>query len=145
MYDYSPYTTSYNYYNSYSSADSTLFAVMMSMLAGMWLFMLAWYVLQVIAQWKIFTKAGEAGWKSIIPIYNMIVLLKIVGMSPWFILINLIPGAGTLVYSVMVSLKLAKVYGKSTGFAVGLIFLGPIFYLILGFGKDEYLGADAAN
>ena len=40
-------------------------------LLGSYIFLvIAWYIILVIANWKIFTKAGEAGWKSIIPIYN---------------------------------------------------------------------------
>ena len=41
------------------------------------------FVIAIVAFWKVFTKAGEAGWKSIIPIYNIIILLKIVG-RPWW-------------------------------------------------------------
>ena len=46
------------------------------------------YVLMIIANWKIFTKAGEKGWKSLIPIYNMVIMFRIVGMSPWWVLIT---------------------------------------------------------
>lgn len=43
-----------------------------------------WYILLIIAGWKIFKKAGEAGWKSLIPFYNSYIFYKIVGMQKWF-------------------------------------------------------------
>ena len=43
----------------------------MMVLGGMYLiFAFVWWILQIIANWNIFTKAGEAGWKSLIPIYG---------------------------------------------------------------------------
>ena len=101
--------------------------------------MIAICVLEIIATWKIFTKAGEAGWKSIIPIYNIIVLFKIVGMNPWMILLYLVPIAN-IVVMILFNIKLAKAFGKGGGFAAGLIFLNTIFTLILGFGSAEYVG-----
>ena len=46
------------------------------------------------------------------------------------------------IISIMYSVKLARAFGRGTGFAIGLIFLPPIFMLILGFGDDRYYGAD---
>ena len=89
-----------------------------------------------------FEKAGEAGWKSIIPIYNIIVLLKIVGREWWWVLLMLIPFVGFIVW-IIVALDLAKAFGRGTGFGIGLIFLTPIFALILGFGSDTYKGTTA--
>ena len=97
-------------------------------------------------KWKIFTKAGEAGWKSLIPVYNMVVLYKIIGLSPWLLLIYLtgiIPILGyiaILVLSVISMVKLGQAFGKGAGFIVGLVFLTPIFQMILGFGSAEYVG-----
>ena len=103
-------------------------------------------VLQVIAMWKLFEKAGQEGWKAIIPIYNMVILFKIIGLSPWLLLIYLaaiIPFIGwiaALVLNVITCAKVANAYGKQGGFAVGLFFLPTILYMILGFGKAEYQG-----
>lgn len=48
------------------------------LLGGMYLMIaFAWWLLQIIANWRIFTKAGEAGWKSIIPIYGDYISYKI--------------------------------------------------------------------
>ncbi len=103
-------------------------------------------VLQIIAMWKIFTKAGEKGWKAIIPIYNTIILFKISGISPWWILLYLtafIPFVGPvaiLVLTICQANGLAKSFGKDIGYTVGLLLLAPIFYMILGFGNSEYSG-----
>jgi len=94
--------------------------------------------------WKIFTKAGEAGWKSMIPIYNAIILLKIVGRPSWWFILYFIPVVN-LIIAILVAIDLAKSFGKSTGFAIGLIFLAPIFYLILGFGDATYQGPAAPS
>ena len=109
------------------------------MSSAFWIFYLALIVLFIAAWWQIFTKAGEAGWKAIIPIYNIIVLLKIVGREWWWVLLMLIPFVGLIVW-IIVMLDLAKSFGRGTGFAIGLILLGPIFALILGFGSDTYRG-----
>ena len=100
-------------------------------------------VLSIVALWKLFKKAGKPGWASIIPIYNIVVLFQIVNISPWLILLMLIPIVNfvvLLVLSIMVCSRLAKSYGKGTGFAIGLFFLYPIFILILGLGDSKYVG-----
>lgn len=100
---------------------------------------LALSIAAIAALWKIFTKAGKPGWAAIIPIYNIIVLFQIVGLNPLMVLLFLVPIANIII-SIMVELRLAKAFGKGVGFALGLMFLGPIFYMILGFGSSTYLG-----
>jgi hypothetical protein len=107
-----------------------------------WIY-IALYVLFVAGLWKTFEKAGEAGWKAIIPIYNILILLKMVGREWWWILLMLIPIVGFIVW-IIVALDLAKVFGRGTGFAIGLIFLSFIFVVILGFGSDTYRGPNTA-
>jgi uncharacterized membrane protein YoaK (UPF0700 family) len=97
----------------------------------------------IVVQWKLFTKAGKPGWASIIPIYNIIVLLEIVGKPWWWLLLMLVPVVN-VVLLIMVMIALAKVFGKDGGFAVGLIFLSIIFMAILAFGDAKYLGPQAA-
>ncbi|HLF00043.1 MAG TPA: DUF5684 domain-containing protein [Gaiellaceae bacterium] len=104
-----------------------------------WIIYLAIAVLVIAGWWKVFTKAGEEGWKAIIPIYNFIVLLKIVGREWWWVLLALIPIVGLVIW-IIVSLDLAKSFGRGGGFAVGLILLPFIFAPILGFGSDTYRG-----
>lgn len=133
-------TYTYNY--NVSSADASVFgAAMLGYLAVL----LVVYILVIIAMWKVFTKAGKPGWASLIPVYNIIVMFQIVGLNPWLLLLYLIPFVNwivALVLSIMQNVKLAKVFGKSTGFAIGLIFLNPIFLLILGFSDAKYVGCE---
>ena len=100
-------------------------------------------VLMIIAWWKIFTKAGKPGWAAIVPIYNIIVLCEIVGRPAWWVILFLIPCVN-IVAHIMISLDLAKSFGKDVGFGVGLIILPYIFGLILGFGSATYVGPAAA-
>lgn len=96
-------------------------------------------VLLIVGQWKMFEKAGEEGWKSIIPLLNGYTLFKIAWGNGWLFLLGLIPFVNFVIV-VMMAVKLARSFGKSGGFAVGLIFLSPIFLLILGFDGSEYIG-----
>ncbi len=96
----------------------------------------------VASMWKVFVKAGQPGWAAIVPIYNLIVLLKITGKPAWWVALFMIPFVN-LVVAVMVIVSLAKSFGKSTGFGLGLLFFGFVFYPILGFGSASYLGQPA--
>ena len=139
----------------------------MMVLGGMYLiFAFVWWILQIIANWNIFTKAGEAGWKSLIPIYGDYVSYKIAWQTSYFwlnfihgILLSYVSNANLnesmflslivillkialTVINIMYCVKLARAFGRGIGFAIGLILLQPIFLLILGFGSDQYYGAD---
>ena len=107
-----------------------------------WLIYIAIIVAVIAGWWKIFTKAGEAGWKSIIPVYNFIVILKIVGREWWWVILMLIPIVNFIIL-IIVSLDLAKSFGRGTAFGIGLAFLSFIFAPILGFGSDTYKGPAA--
>ena len=92
---------------------------------------------QLVAMWKVYVKMGEPGWKALIPIYSGYVLFKKLYGNGWKVFLLLIP-----LYNIYVTIKLyldfSKAFGKSTGFAIGLIFLNTIFYCILGFDKSEF-------
>ncbi len=105
---------------------------------------LAIIIVLIAAMWKIFTKAGKPGWAAIIPIYNMIVWLQIVGRPLWWIILLFIPLVN-IVVAIIVTVDLAKSYGKGVGYALGMIFLGFIFYPMLGFGGARYQGPSAAS
>ncbi len=96
-------------------------------------------IIILIAEWKIYEKAGQPGWACIIPIYNVFILLKIIGKPWWWLLMFLIPIVN-LIFAIWMLNLLAKSFGRSEGFTIGLLFLPFIFYPILGFGKDEYQG-----
>ena len=91
--------------------------------------------------WKVFTKAGQPGWASIIPIVNLFFLCKVAGRPGWWLLLLLICFP---IFWIIICLDVAKRFGKGVGFALGLVFLGIIFYPILGFGSAQYQGGAPA-
>ncbi len=125
-----------------------------------------WYIIMVIANWKIFSKAGEAGWKSLIPILNYYIEFKISwkGSMFWIMLLALIGGSACtgmagenggilaivgmvlsiagLLIALIDTYKLSKSFGHGIGFTLGLIFLNPLFTLILAFGSSKYIGPE---
>jgi hypothetical protein len=105
---------------------------------------LAFLVLVVVGMWKIFAKAGEEGWKAIIPFYNVYVLLRIVGRPGWWLILFFIPFVNFIMW-IIVANDASKSFGKGIGFTVGLILLSPIFILILGFGDARYVGPAAGG
>jgi hypothetical protein len=106
---------------------------------GFLLVVLAVAVLMVASIWKVFAKAGQPGWAAIVPIYNAVVLLQIVGRPLWWIVLMLIPFVG-VVMAFIVNIDLAKSFGKGAGFGVGLVLLSFVFFPILGFGSARYQG-----
>lgn len=117
-------------------------------------------VFQIIGTWKILKKGGQPGWGALIPFYNNYLLCKMTGVNPWWILVvllggtilNVIPVVGSLLsmaisiyFLILLNVSIARSFDKDDGFAVGLILLAPVFYFILGIGKDEYKGANPMN
>lgn len=152
----SSYSQMPNYSSSLTSSDITSFAgAMLGGFLGIIIAIgIAIVVLQIVANWKLFTKAGEKGWKAIIPFYNTAILYKISGMSPWLVLlyiglfipvINVFVSIAFVVLNLYQPINLSKGFKKSTGFTVGMILLPFIFNLILGLGKSEYVGFDEAK
>ena len=113
----------------------------LAIFSGMWLFF--WFIvwiLSIVAMWKIFEKAGEAGWKSIVPFYNIYVLCQIAGRNGLWMLGFLVPFVNVIIL-LIISIDLAKHFGKSTAFGVVALWLFSIIgFLVLGFGDAKYLG-----
>ena len=103
---------------------------------------LAIFIAVIAGVWKTFEKARQPGWAAIIPIYNVYILLQIAGRPVWWLILLIIPCVNIIV-AVLVSLDIAKSFGKGSGFGIGLAFLGFIFYPILGFGDAQYQGPAA--
>ena len=102
---------------------------------------LAIAIVVIAGMWKTFEKAGKPGWGAIIPIYNLILLLEIAKKPVWWIILMFIPVVN-FVIAILVSIEVAKAFGKGTGFGLGLAFLGFIFYPILGFGDARFILRD---
>ncbi len=109
---------------------------------GLGLVVLALTLVVIAGMWKVFAKAGKPGWASLVPIYNLIVLLEIVGRPLWWIALFLCTGP---IGWILVSLDLAKVFGKEIGFAIGLMLVPVVFMPMLGFGDARYLGPVAGT
>ena len=151
-------TYTYTYGNT-QAVDGAGLAVFGALWLVYMLVCLAIAVVAIIGMWKVFTKAGKEGWKSLIPVYNVYTLCEITGVSPWWILIVFVGGivciipilgylaymAATIYFGILIAKSTANAFGKDTGFAVGLYFLAPIFFCILGFGKAKYEGAKPMN
>ena len=101
-------------------------------------------IILIVARWKIFTKANQPGWASLIPIYNALIFLKIIGKPWWWILLFCIPLVN-IVFIVLSLDLLSKSFGKPVWFTVGLFFLPIIFELILALGDAKYLGPKEQN
>ena len=139
--------------------ESEIMAAALALIGIILIVCLVVYILQVVGMWKVFKKSGEEGWKAIIPIYNTYTMCKITGVNPWWVLIVAIAGGlsgafgdsdlntivsllcsiVTIYFSVLLYVSLARAFGKSDGFAVGLILLNPIFLLILGCGSSQFV------
>ena len=103
------------------------------------LFIIAITVIYIAAQWRIYQKAGKPGWAAIIPIYNVIVLMEIIGKPWWWLLLLLIPGVN-MIFAIWATNLLSKSFGQGVGFTIGLLVLSFIFYPMLAFGNYEYKG-----
>ena len=106
--------------------------------------MLAVAIFIIASQWKVFTKAGRPGWACIIPVYNLYVMLGIAGKPGWWLILFFIPLVN-FVALLLLMLGIAAKFGKGVGFGLGLLFLGFIFFPILGFGDAVYQGGTPAS
>lgn len=106
---------------------------------GQWALIVIISIISIVALWMIFQKAGVPGWHAVIPILNVYDEFKITFGNGWFFLLMLIPFVN-IVIAIMFLYKLSRAFGHGVGFMFGLLFLEPIFLLILAFGKDRYLG-----
>ena len=134
---------SYSY--SYTTTSSNT-GINGGVLALIVILSLIFAVLMIASMWKLFQKAGEQGWKAIIPVYNLWTLAEIAGKPGWWslvFLINFIPFIGPIasaVVYVIIYVETAKAFGKSPAFSLLLIFLPFIGWPMLGFGSAKYVG-----
>lgn len=106
-------------------------------------FWLAIVIVAIAGLWKTFEKAGHPGWAAIVPIYNLYILTQIAGRPWWWLLLMFIPFI-SIIFAIILSIDIAKSFGKGVAFGLGLAILAPIFYCILGFGSATYEGPSAA-
>ncbi len=111
----------------------------MAISSGMSFLWLCILVIVIVSHWKVFTKAGEYGWASIIPFYNLYVLTKISGRSGWWFLLLFIPLVN-IVMLFVIFYGVSQAFGKGIGYTIGLYFLPFIFWPMLAFGDAKYHG-----
>lgn len=107
--------------------------------SGTWILIIFVTAFYIFVYWRIFEKAGKPGWASLIPIYNTLILLAIVGKPWWWIFLFFIPVVN-IIFAIWMLNLLSLSFGKGVGFTLGLIFLSIIFYPILAFSNAEYVG-----
>jgi hypothetical protein len=93
----------------------------------------------IIGIWKVFEKAGEPGWASLVPVYNLMVMARIAGQPEINGLLCFIPIVG-IYFGAMLCIDLAQKFGKDAMYGIGLLLLGIIFFPMLGFGSAQYEG-----
>jgi hypothetical protein len=126
-------------YSYPSGADQAAAGLGFMIVCAMWLVMLVFLAFYIVGLWRIFAKAGKPGWAAIVPVYNYIILLEIIGRPEWWVVLLFIPGVN-LVMLIIMMIDLARSFGKGGGFVVGLILLPYVFLPILGFGSAQYVG-----
>lgn len=158
----------YTTYGNYSYPSTTTTATEASgILAGLGFALILFYIVIIavavvclVAKYKMFKKMGIDGWKSLIPMVSDYVQMEATGVSQKWLLVMTFGGiiaaipilgwlafaAAAIYYTILMNVSLAKAFGKSTGFAVGLILLAPVFLIILGFSKDaKFEGKNPMN
>ena len=129
----------YSTYDSYNSASSAL-----SLVAGvgvaLWIIVMATSVLLIVSMWKVFKKAGKSGWEALLPGHNIFAMCEIADIPTWNSLLFFVPFVN--IYAIFIVYNgIAKKFGKSTGFAIGMILLPFIFWPMLAFSKNiEFVG-----
>ena len=123
------------------SSDAGTIAAIVAGLGIFLLFFFAFFVFFIICHWKIFTKAGQEGWKSLIPLYNAYVQLQITKQPTIWLLYFFIPFVN-IYFGIKHIHGLSRAFGKDVGFTVGIILLPIVFYPILAFGDSKYIYTD---
>ena len=154
------------YYNDYGTTFGNYDSAAAGFAAGLLVFIvfviiiaLAAVIVELIAKMKLFKKAGKPSWAAFVPGYNSVITCEMVGVDPRWVLIaiygsvlNIVPIIGSLAYlavaiyyAILVNVSLARAFGKSDGFAVGLILLPVVFLPILAFGNAKYGKTNPVN
>lgn len=140
---------SYSYASPVGSSSSLGWLVFLVPLCGLGI---ALMILEIVAMWRVFQKAGEPGWASLVPFYNSWTMAKVAGKPGWwglFPLLCFVPvlgGLAALIISIVLCVLIARNFGKSDAFGViGLWLFGPIGFPILAFGPAVYKPAVAMS
>ncbi len=99
----------------------------------------------IVSTWKVFEKAGKPGWAAIVPIYSTVVMVQVSRKPMWWVAVLLLAGVipivgpiAALVGGIIINMAIAKNFGKSEGFGVGMALLGFVFWPMLAFSDATY-------
>jgi len=95
-------------------------------------------LLMIVSLWITVSKAGRPGVSQIIPIWNIIELVRIAGKPLWWVILILLIPIVNLVLLIMVLNGISTAFGKGAGFTVGLVLLPFVFFPILAFSQATY-------
>ena len=113
---------------------------LLALFAGAYLvFMVVVYLIYSFCIGKVLEKAGKPLWAGFVPIYNVMLLLEIVGRPTWWIILFLIPFVN-LIVMVIVCVDIAKSFGKDVVYGVLLALVGLIMWPVLAFSDATYTG-----
>ena len=121
-------TSGYPVEQMYSSVLGTLICIYLVML-----------VVLAVSVWKLFEKADYAGWKCLIPFYNIYIIFEATCGNGWLFLLLFIPLVNYIMY-IYLAYKTALAFDKGIGYTLGFIFLPFVFIPVLAFGNAEYIG-----
>jgi len=130
--------------DNFDTATDILMTLFAGLITAYLVIVIPIVLIAIVAIWRVFTKAGQPGWAVLIPFYNLYVYSQVVKRPGWWMLLyfaSIIPVVGSLAVlfvSIIDNLRLAKLFGKSSGFGVGIILLGVVFLPILAFGDADY-------
>lgn len=99
---------------------------------------LAVAAVSVVALSEVFAKAGQPAWAALVPFYDLVVLLRIAGRPWWWLLLLLVPLVNAVAF-LFVCFDLARAFGCSRLFGLGLLALAPVFHLVLAYGSAEHV------
>lgn len=136
---------------TYQTSSSALSAGEAAALGGIFLVFgvvaLALIALMLAAMWKIFTKAGEKGYKALIPVYNAWIFLRLGDQAGWWAIVALIPIANfvALIFMIIAAYNVGLKLGKEGWFVILYIFVPFIWALILAFDKSTWKNTPAGR
>lgn len=120
-------------YLTANSSSSLGFSIITNLIS------LAICIIVIVAEWKLFQKAGRPGWAALIPFYNTYIMFDIVYGNGIKFLTLLIPFYNIYVL-IKLYLDLARCYGYPPVFGVGILFLSVVFLPMMAFSDSEYQG-----
>ncbi|MGA7147967.1 MAG: DUF5684 domain-containing protein, partial [Microbacterium sp.] len=122
-------------------ASASVVPILLSLIA-----VAALYVWTALALSAVFRKSGEEGWKAWVPVLNVIVLLQLGSLSPWLVLLGLVPILGPLalwVFIVLACYRINLAFGFGVGMTVVAALSLPVWATVIGFGATRWVGAEA--